>query len=41
MFNQSLNALRETQQEENQWKKDVFAILKSIDDKLGKLLEGK
>jgi uncharacterized protein YaaR (DUF327 family) len=42
MFNQnlqnSLNAVQAKQQEDRQWKENVLAVLKSIDDKLEKLV---
>jgi hypothetical protein len=37
----NLNALRDSQQSEKQRKEDVLSVLKSIDEKLGKLLEDK
>ncbi|MFS0776069.1 hypothetical protein ABC255_08695 [Neobacillus sp. 3P2-tot-E-2] len=37
----NLNVLRESQQEEKQWKDDVILTLRAIDEKLSKLLESK
>ncbi|MFP5111842.1 hypothetical protein ACSU64_05620 [Bacillaceae bacterium C204] len=37
----NLNLVKEKQQEDRQWKEDVLAVLKSINEKLGELLEGK